>query len=184
MSTELTNLLPVERIKAFRKEYYIRLGALGALVATFVIGIHGVLLIPSYTYINQVTELERTRLAELTQNLASASEGEMQARLVRLKSDSERLVALGGAPKAARVIAALLEIPRTGITITGFTFRTANPEGRVTIAGVASTREALRQYHLALSSLTFAKSADLPLSAYAKEKDIPFVITLTGPLQP
>ncbi len=108
----------------------------------------------------------------------------MQTRLTNLKNNSGRLLTLASSPSATTVIRTLLAIPHSGITLTSFTFRAGTPEGRVTITGSATTRDALRQYHLALSSLSFAKSAELPLSAYAKESNIPFTITLMGSLVP
>ena len=184
MSSELTNLLPNERIRAFRRDYFFRLFTVVVLVVAVAIGVHGALLAPSYLYLHQTVSLDRLRLSELSDTLAASEEAEMQARLTRLKSDSERLLALSSSPSATKVIRALLEVPHAGIIVTAISFKSPSPDGRLTITGMAKTRESLRQYHLALSSLTFAKSAELPLSAYAKESDIPFTITLTGPLTP
>lgn len=184
MSSELTNLLPDERIRAFRRDYFFKLGTVAALVVVAAIGIHAALLTPSYLYLHETASLARARLAQLTNTLAGSEEAEMQTRLTRLKSDSERLLALSSSPSATGIIRALLAVPHAGITITALSFKSPSPEGRLTITGMAKTRESLRQYHLALSSLAFAKSAELPLSAYAKESDIPFTITLTGPLTP
>lgn len=184
MSSELTNLLPNERIRAFRRDYFFRLGTIVAFVVAVAIGVHAALLTPSYLYLQETVSLARARLAELTNTLAASEEAEMQARLTRLKGDSERLLALSSSPSATGIIRTLLEVPHIGITITALSFKSPSPDGRLTITGMAKTRESLRKFHLALSSLTFAKSAELPLSAYAKESDIPFTITLTGPLTP
>ena len=184
MLSELTNLLPRERIHAFRRDYFFRLGVVAGVLCTALIVVHGLLLLPSYMYLNDSVSLDRAHLAELTANIASSGEGEMQARLARVKTDADHLLVLSSSPSATTVIRAILAVPHTGIRLTGYTFHTPSPGGRLTVMGVASTRESLRQYHLALSSLTFAKSAELPLSAYAKESDIPFTITLTGPLTP
>ncbi len=182
MSAELTNLLPPERIRAFRQNYYFRLGTAAAALVALLAVAHAALLFPAYLYLHESVELERAHLAELAANLASSGEGEMQARLARLEADSARIVTLSSSPSSAAAIKAILALPHAGITVSGFTFHAPSPEGRITITGTAATRESLRQYALAASSLPFAKSADLPLSAYAKESDIPFTITLTGPL--
>jgi hypothetical protein len=184
MLIELTNLLPTERIRVFRREYFFRLGTIGAIVVAILIAVHGTLLVPTYLYLHDLVLIERTHLAEITENLASSGEGEIKARRTHLRESADQLLALASAPSASAVIRAILLVPHTGIVITSFAFHKPSPDGRLTITGTASTREALRQYQLALSSLSFAKSADLPLSAYAKESDIPFTITLTGPLTP
>ncbi|HRH24320.1 MAG TPA: hypothetical protein PK109_01895 [Candidatus Paceibacterota bacterium] len=182
MSAELTNLLPSERIRAFRQAYFYRLGTALLLAVAVVVVIHAALLAPSYLYLNDTVALERAHLNELAEKLASSGEGEMNARLARLEQDASRILTLSGAPSASAAIRTVLAVPRGGITLTGITFHTPSPDGRLTLTGMAATREDLRRYALALSELPFAKSADLPLSAYAKERDIPFTITLTGPL--
>src|SRR5690349_17124318 len=184
MSSDLTNLLPPERIRAFRRSYYMRLGALAVLALAVLAVVHGILLAPAYIYLNDAATLEEAHLSQINANLASGGEGQMNARLGKLESDAGRLVAVASSTSATRVIRAVLGVPRTGITLIGFTYHAPSPVGRVTITGMATTRENLRQYVLALSALPFAKSADLPLSAYAKESDIPFTITLTGSLAP
>lgn len=184
MSSELTNLLPEERIRAFRRSYLFKLAAAGALLIAVLAAIHGALLVPAYLYLHDQVALEEAHLSEINANLASSGEGEMHARLARLESDAARLDTLAGAPSAAAVIRAILAVPRPGITISGFTFHAPSPDGRLSVTGMATTRESLREYDVALSALPFAKSADLPLSAYAKENDIPFTITLTGSLTP
>jgi hypothetical protein len=52
------------------------------------------------------------------------------------------------------------------------------------ITGSAATRTALQSFKEELASLPFVTSADLPISAFAKESDIPFSITVTGSLKP
>lgn len=184
MSSELTNLLPSERIHAFRRGYFFRLGATIAVMLAGVIVVHGVLLIPTYLYIQESATLARAHLAELEAGSLSSGEGEIQARTKQVESEAERALALLASPSATTILQTVLEAPRTGVTIKGFSFHAPSPEGRLTITGVAETRESLRQYQLALSKLSFAKSAELPLSAYTKERDIPFVITLIGSFTP
>jgi len=45
--------------------------------------------------------------------------------------------------------------------------------------GIAATRDALRNYQIALQNAAFARAADLPVSAYAKDSNISFNITIT-----
>jgi hypothetical protein len=51
--------------------------------------------------------------------------------------------------------------------------------GTLSVSGIAVTRGALRAYQLALQSAPFAVAANLPVSAYAKDTDIAFTITVT-----
>ena len=188
MYRELTNLLPRSRITALRRDYFLRLGTIAALAAVALIGIHGVLLIPSYVFIEQQTTSYETTLAALEATLATDEEREADVRLSALRDDTAYLTRLESVSTASAAIRALLVLPRAGIHLTNFTFTPPSGEkeneGRMTVAGMADTRDALRRYSLALSALPFVTSADLPISAYAKERDIPFSITLTGSFRP
>ena len=76
---------------------------------------------------------------------------------------------------------ATLAVPRPGVTLSSFTYVPAagtNP-GTLAISGRAATRDALRSYQLALQSAALARSAVLPVSAYAPDANIAFTVTVT-----
>lgn len=185
MEPELTNLLPEERTSALRQLYFLRLTVVSLIILAGVAVVHGVLLLPSYLYLrNQVTEREAT-LARLTTTLAGSEEQEIGMRVAALAADSAHLARLASVPKASAAVSAIIALPRQGIRLTGFSFA-PEAEGRamMTVSGVASTRESLRRFEQLLAAEPYVAKADLPISAYAKESDIAFTITLTGPLMP
>lgn len=185
MEPELTNLLPEERIRALRQLYFLRLTVVSLIVLSGVAVVHGVMLLPSYLYLrNQVAEREAS-LARLTTTLAGSEEQEIGMRVAALAADSAHLARLSSVPKASAAVSAIIALPRQGIRLTGFSFA-PEAEGGATMAvsGVASTREALRRFEQKLAEEPYVTKADLPISAYAKENDIAFTITLTGPLMP
>lgn len=184
MATELTNLLPPDRQAAAKREYLMRVATLGCALLAFLVLAHGAMLVPSYLYLKDRVALAQNRLAELDAALASSGEGELSTRLARIREDVTRLSASYASPSSSAAFRAVLDVPAAGISLSGLTFRMPEPDGRMTLTGTAATRESLRQYASLLSALPFAEGADLPLSAYAKESDIPFTITLTGPLKP
>ncbi len=51
--------------------------------------------------------------------------------------------------------------------------------GGIAVSGTAATRDALRQYQLALQNAAGVQSADVPVSAYAQDANIPFTVTVT-----
>jgi hypothetical protein len=89
------------------------------------------------------------------------------------------------------MVRSALAIAHPGITLSGFVYTAATTGGTkqaktvrptpatLAITGVAKTRDALRNYQLALEDAPFALRADLPVSAYAEETDAPFTITIT-----
>ena len=186
MAHNLTNLLPFERARAFRQAYFLRFAALTALVLAILIAAHAALLAPTYLFVSERAALAKEELAAISASLASSEEAEMNARLTRLSEDVARLSEYTSAPAASSVLRSVLALPRSGISLSGLSFTPGQggADGRMVLTGTASTREALRQYHKSLTALPGVKNADLPLSAYAKETDISFVVTLTGSLTP
>ena len=185
MYRELTNLIPTERSRAFRQEYFRRLTAVALVVAAILIGVHGVLLAPSYIYFKEQLQAKRTQLALLEGSLTSVEEQEVSTRLANLESDMNHLNRLEQQPSMGALMRAILEVPRAGITLSSFSFTPGEgEESTLVMTGSAATRTALREYNLNLSGLPFVSKVDLPISTYAKETDLPFTITLSGTLTP
>jgi hypothetical protein len=185
--TELTNLLPRSAVRAFRREYFVRLVTVGLLLMTVVTVIHGVLLIPAYLYAHAQVTREQQELASMAASASSVEERDINSRIAAVKSDITYLGRLGTQPAASTAVKALLSVPHPGITLRGFTFdapTAAKEPAKMAVIGTASTRDSLRSYTESLGNLPYVTKADLPISAYAQEKDIPFTITLTGTLRP
>lgn len=181
MHSELTNLLPRERWHALRRDYFLRLGTAAALLASGLVFITAVLLFPTYVFLAASAHTKEARLATIDSTLSSVSEKTLSIRLAALASAASTLTALASTPSVSSLIRAVLAIARPGITLSGFIYAPAagkNP-GTLAISGMATTRDALRSYQIALQSASFARSADLPVSAYAKDSMIPFTITVT-----
>ncbi|MDB5264941.1 MAG: hypothetical protein JWN64_512 [Parcubacteria group bacterium] len=184
--TELTNLLPKDRVRALRKDYFFRLVTVATTLLIGIALVHTVLLIPSYVYATQQIHSGKAELDTLSAALAGSDEAQANARTKNLEADAAYLAQLQTIPTASAAIKAVIMLPRPGISIVGVTFTPPKADGigTMTLSGVASDRESLRKYNQALAGLPFVKSADLPISAYAKESDIDFTITLTGTLKP
>lgn len=181
MDSNLINLLPPERQRALAKEYFIRLGVVAALLLTVLTVAAGILLLPTYVFLSQNTAAKRAQLTSVESVLSSADEEAMSGRLAALANEASRLVVLEREPPASAIIRAVLDIPRPGVVLSEF--RYVRAEGKapemLAVSGTASTREALRSYQLALQGAPFTSAANLPVSAYAKDSNISFTITLT-----
>lgn len=181
METKLTNLLPEERVRSLRGVYFMRLVVVGVFLLSGVTLVHAVLLLPSFLYLRNQVEERAAALASLTTALAGNEEKEISARVAMLAEDSAHLARLSSTPKASTAVRMIAALPRSGIRLTGFSFSPkAGEEATMTVSGVAATREALRTFEQSLAGESYITSADLPISAYAKESDISFTITLTG----
>ncbi|MBI4088592.1 hypothetical protein HY415_00670 [Candidatus Kaiserbacteria bacterium] len=181
MHNELTNLLPLERQGAFLRNYFLRLSVIFALLVSALVFISAVLLLPTYVFLAKSAGTKEAHLTNIESALSSADEKELSARLTALTRDAAALNALADVPSASGIFRTVLAVPRPGITLSGFAYAPAGDKAPrvLTFSGVAATRDALRSYQLALQGAPFALSATLPVSAYAKDTDIAFAITVT-----
>lgn len=181
MDNELTNLLPPERQSALSREYVLRLGVVVAALITVLTFAAALLLVPTYIFLGQSASAKATRLASIESVLSSSDEKTLSAQLAALTRDAAVLVELGNIPSASAVLRTALAIPHSGVTLSGLTYTPSEAKvpGTLAITGTAATRDALRTYQLAVQSASFATAANLPVSAYAKDTDITFTITVT-----
>lgn len=181
MPSSLTNLLPPERRRALARDYVFRLGAVALILLALLVVAHGVMLAPSYLFMQERIAIAEVRLAELSERRAVSGFEDLSARIAAFSAQADLVKNLADAPSSADAVRAVLDLPRRGILIDAFTYAAPGPDGKdgkMTVAGTAATREALRAFDASLNGLPIVESTDLPLSAYAKETDIPFTITL------
>lgn len=181
MHNELTNLLPPERVRSLARNYLLRISVVAVVLVTILALSAGVLLIPTYVLLAASASSKEAQLARIEATFSSADEAALSARLAVLSSNAAKLIALSNVPSLSSIMRAMLAISRPGIALSGFSY--APPAGKnpatLAISGSAATRDALRNYQLALQGAPFARSAVLPVSAYAKDADIDFTITVT-----
>lgn len=181
MPNELTNLLPLGRRQALVREYRFRLGVVVAALFSSLAVISATLLMPTYVFLVGSAHVKEVHLANIKSTLSSSDENALSVRLAALARDAGILVSLAKRPFVSKIIQNALSIPRPGITLSGFIYTPATGKNGTTLAlsGIAATRDALRRYQLTLQESPTVESAALPVSAYAKDANIAFTITLT-----
>jgi Tfp pilus assembly protein PilN len=186
MSHEFINLLPTDRLRTFRRNYFLRLATVLLALLTILVIAHGVLLAPSYLYLTEQVRGYEKELSALDLQFASGDGKIVNNKLSMLEESIRRLAQLEKAPAVSSVISAVLGVARHGVSLSSFAVHPpeGEKEGVLTMSGVARSRDALQEYVRALSSLPFVEKVDLPISAYAKETDIDFALTLTGAFLP
>ena len=182
MFTGLTNLLPGDRMRAFRREYFFRLLTVLTVGCGLLVFAWGVLLFPSYLFLSTTITAKNATITAFGSAFQNADQRAADARLAALAGNAAYLNSLAKVPGASAVLAAVLAVPRPGVRITGFAFMPpeADKAGTMSVSGIAASRDALRGYNLALGDVPGVSSADLPVSAYAKESNIALTITLSG----
>lgn len=180
MPEKFTNLLPFFRQRALMHEYLFRLGTTIVVLFSALVLIAAILVIPTYVFLSSSASTKTARLAEI-KSTYSIDETLLSSRLVALSHNTATLIALSNGPSASKVISAVLSVSRPGVTLSGFGYAmgSVGNKSTLTISGIAATRESLRGYQLALQGYPFVAAASLPVSAYAKDADISFTITIT-----
>lgn len=180
----LTNLLPSDRVRALSGEYVLRVLTLLAGTVVVLALIHAALLLPSYVYLSEEVQTRTEHLADFSAALGSSEERLLSERSAAIEADAQALLQVAGLARTAPVLEELLKVAHPGVRITGFSLSPSleGGEAKMSVTGVAVARDSLRRYYQSLSSLSFVSSADLPLSVYAAEAEIPFTIQLTGTL--
>src|SRR3989338_3191183 len=182
MNNERFNLLPRSRRRALVYDHVLRLGVVTMLLVVVLTFIAAVLLIPTYTFLTAGLSAKGAYLASLETASSSPEENALPARLALFSRNVASLTDLKKNPSASAIMRETLSIPHRGIAINNFSYArgaTTTKPSIVMIAGTAATRDALRSYQTALQGASFVRLAKLPVSAYAKETDIAFTISVT-----
>lgn len=181
MHNTLTNLLPSERQRSLTREYALRIAVVAAMLTVVLTIAAGALLMPAYVFLAGSERTKAERLAAIDSAVVPADDAAFAARLATISKNVSALIALSKTPSISALLRETLSIARPGLTLSGFSYApaTAKTAAALTVTGIAATRETLRSYQLALQAAPFARSAALPVSAYAEDTDIPFTITIT-----
>jgi hypothetical protein len=181
MSNNTMNLLPEARQRALAREYYMRISVVALLLVTSLALVSMVLLVPMSILLANTAREKEAHLAALQSELALSEESALALRLQVLSDEMAKLSALANAPSASETIRSVLFVPHLGVKLSGFSYAPAlgKSPGNVELNGVAATRDELRTYQLALARAPSVRGVNLPVSAFAKDSDIPFTIDLT-----
>lgn len=181
MNNEFTNLLPQERQKLLSRDYLLRAGVVTSVLATILVLSSAVLLVPTYVFLSGNANAKKTELARIESALSSSEEAALSERLATLSANAASLASLSNARSVSALIRGVLSIPRPGVALSSISVASSkdNGSGTIIISGKSATRDSLRSYQLAMQGAPFARSAVLPVSAYAKDSDISFTITIT-----
>ncbi len=180
MHPESTNLIPEGHLRAFRREYFFRLASLSLMFLSLLLISAGIFLFPTHTYLKSEMAEREAELADLKTRTAAESESEFDKRLRQLSESATRIKEFGSGVSVTSTIQNILAVAHTGVTLSGISYTPASKTpAKMIINGRATNRDTLRRYQQALEGASFISGVNLPVSAYAKESNIDFAITLT-----
>lgn len=178
----LTNLLPPERKKTLKRAYVMRLSATAFLLLSFLVISLTLLQSPILLFKwNQVQAL-KSEEARSTQELGTIGSTEAGGRIKMMNDNLVYLARLSTTTSAVETVTMITNLPYTDVRLTGLSYTPSakGAPGKMIVNGTAATREALQRYVNLLRTIPLVTGADLPISTFAKESDIPFSIALTG----
>ncbi|HET9641401.1 MAG TPA: hypothetical protein VFP46_00950 [Candidatus Paceibacterota bacterium] len=180
MHNELTDLLPADRQAKVARYYFLRFLAVALWFVAALAAIGVMLLVPTYILLVTNAQAKQAYLDSIGSSVTSEADS-LSSRIALLNGEAAALDALTTSRSASALIRQMLAIPRPGIVLNNFAYTPANgtKPGTLVISGVASARDTLRNYQLAVQNAAFSKTASLPVSAYAQDSNIGFSITVT-----
>lgn len=174
----MINLAPQENVKQFRRIYFLRLTTVVLIVATALVVIHGVLLIPSYMLLNVRVAEQKVERDTVGRLLQAAEGSQIEEKLKDMAIQLNRLETLPAQPSLTNAVALVLGVPRSGISVRSIAYEPNGSESSLKVQGVAATREALRSYAQLLESQEVVTSVDFPISNLAEDRDLTFTLSI------
>lgn len=180
----MIDFLPQEAKIAVRREYRVRLFVVCAFLYAVALFTGATLLAPAY--LSLVYEIDALTAQDARSE--AKAETEVYERARTELAEAEMLVFhLSVSEPTPTLFALVREIQKTAaqtdaLAITGISYErpvTLGADETVAVQGTAATRETLTWFTAALERGALVTRADIPLSALAAERNLPFTITLT-----
>jgi len=173
----MSNLLPLPAKQRIVHEYWIRVISVWLFLVTFALVIVAALMAPTYFLISSQLQVIGNEYADAESTEASFAE--TNATIEEANALAQMLNVTEQDPSFSDLIAELEQVTATGVTLTNITLTKSGAElPNISIVGVADTRASLANLKDAILSSKYFSDAKIPLSNFAKEKDIDFSITI------
>lgn len=174
----MINLIPPDARTRITTEYWARVVTVWLFLLAVAAVLAGAFLLPSYVL---VTSQVRSFAVEAEAAKASVAHSDGTARVLVIAGDQARLLREGEQMRRfTDLMAAVSAAAGAGIDIREYSFsRAAGVVTPVQVGGVAATRQSLAVFRDALRAEPTFAAVDLPISNFAKDRDIEFSLSLT-----
>lgn len=174
----MINLIPPSAEKQVQREYWVRVASIWMILFGFAFAIVALLNVPVYILVRSQLDSflqEYKEATDMTDTFIASEVAIANANeIVRLLAKEDPVEPF------SRILKEIEGLRGASITILDFTIsRTENVLDPIVVSGVANSRLELSEFRDAIEESEFFASAQLPLSNLAKDKDIPFTITIT-----
>jgi Tfp pilus assembly protein PilN len=173
----MVNLLPTAHERSLKRDYYLRLISLVALMLSLVIFLGGLLLIPSYFLARASADASTRYVAALEETVGLRERSGVGATVATLAERVRILNEYAAAPVTPGIVTALIGAMPKGIALTSLSITRTSAGASVSINGSAASRDALLSFATALKDVHAFSGVALPVSQLASDKDIPFSLS-------
>lgn len=175
----MINLIPPHARKQVKIEYWIRVVSVWVLLSAIALLVVAVLLVPSYTLVrSQLSAYEATyqQAAEW-----DASYKELEVEVAEANTNAKQLLLGSDSLKFTVVLQEIETLAGASIMVDSVDMEREETGVLETfeVKGIAATRAALVAYRDAIEQHELFASAALPISNLAKDREVPFSITVT-----
>ncbi|MFA5778056.1 MAG: hypothetical protein WC870_01005 [Candidatus Paceibacterota bacterium] len=177
----MINLIPNQEKKKRVKDFYLRLVVVCFVLLSFCVLIGSVSILPSYFLSSVNKNLANKRLEAQKKEPVPLID---QSSLLMIEDLNKKLSLIENAEKnkypiSQKVINEIILKKMADIKINQITYKNSTLDGKkITIRGMAPSRERLLLFRRALEDNSVFKKVDLPISSFVKGFNIEFSLTL------
>ena len=174
----MINLIPPEAKKSITIEYWVRVGSVWALLLAFALACASFVFLPAYVLISSQVDAYTESTDSASEKIASYEN--VTTGLIRASQEARTVIAGTNITPISEYVALIDTVQGSGINITKVSLSRAD-EGiaPIQVSGVATDRQSLAAFRDRLLREATFSAVDLPIANLAKDRDIPFSITIT-----
>jgi cytochrome bd-type quinol oxidase subunit 2 len=173
----MINLIPPEALKEVKKEYWIRVFSVWAVLVGFAFLIIAILHVPVYHLLG--TQKDSYQDAYTTANEQTSEFKIAEDSIKNANAVATLLTKKNEQTPFSYVIATIDSLVPNGVVIASYSLtRKDGGLSTIAISGVATGRSTLTSFKNAIENDPLFKVASIPLSDLTKDKDIPFTLTI------
>ncbi len=172
------NLLPENLKKEIKSNYRFRLVVIALLLLIFLECTTVIFMTPALisSYYRQKDTSSQTQ--KMNQNLSSSDIASIDSQIKTINSRLKVLNSALNYPTIIPYVNLILDQKTNAIKLNGIIFSWNNSVATISLNGVSSTRDSLLAFVKVLQATGKFKNVDLPISSFAKDKNINFSLNL------
>jgi hypothetical protein len=173
------HLLPDKEKKTLEREYRYRLLLVGLCFVLATLVVASVFLFPSYILSKRKLDDVTFRNTQMKKSIHAKTDPALANFLSTLKDNLSALKSTSQMASSSVLIKDITDKKSSGIYLNQFSISNEGTTESILLSGKASNRDNLIHFYRDLQGDAHFSKVDLPISDFAKDKDISFTITIS-----